>query len=558
MTSFLTALRRRKHLLAPLRALHYQFWRATRVSGIAQITPELRDLARIVRRSPKGELDAPARGRRILIFTFRSWNTHAVADALLGHALRRRGADVRFFICGGRLPICDASTYKTSPPMPCNTCAPYVSRLIATLRLPFEEMRDFITPGERLDIERQIADLTPEQLEPFVFDDLPLGKLVRPSVQWFMLSGSPSFDREMQETFRRFLVSGAIMSRVGGRMLDRLNPEVVYMLNGIFFAERIVIEHARRRGIRFVTHEGGFMPSTQVFANDGFAPHHNVDDVWARYASHALTDDENRLLQKYLDDRTGGRRDVSQYYPSIESDSATVARTLDLDPGKPLVTLFTNVDWDTACFAAGSAFESMEHWLEHTIRYFAAHPERQLVIRVHPAEIRLRLLEPRVGVIEMVKRHFEQLPTNVRLVPPDSNLSSYALMELSSLGLVYTSTVGMEMALRGKPVISAGRGYYVNKGFTLDAQSPAEYDALLDRGHLVPLSPQQLELARRYASLFFFRHHIAFPFITSRDGRIHFNFDDLAALRPGRNQYLDLVCDGILEGRPFVYEGALE
>jgi hypothetical protein len=550
-------LRRFRRVLGPLRVLHYHFWRATGVTGVSRAWPELRELSGIVRRSAADDVLPPAAGGpRVLFFTFRAWHTHVLADALIAQAVRQRGADVQFFTCGGRLPVCDIAAHTLAPPMPCNTCAPYITRVLRTLRLPFHEMHDFISPAEREAITREVLALAPADFEGFTFDGLPLGQLVRPSLQWFLLSGTPPPDRETEETYRKFLISGAILVRVTARMLDRIQPGKLYLLNGIFFAERIAIEQARRRGIPFITHEGGFMPDSHVYTHDGFAPYYDLGDAWDEYAQRPLTESESQRLDTYLGERARGQRDVSMYYPSIESDAAAVAQQLGLDRSRPVVSLFTNLDWDTAAFAAGSAFASMEQWLEHTIRHFAARPDAQLVIRVHPAEMRLRFLGPREGVVAVLGRIFPALPPNVVVIPPESNVSSYALMELSDFGLVYTSTTGMEMALRGKTVITAGRAYYVGKGFTLDASTPAEYDQLLAQG-ATPLTAGQLERARRYAALFFFRHHLRFPMTTAAQGRIRFNFSTLAALRPGREPLLDLLCDGVLHGRPFLYTGAL-
>jgi len=556
MTSFLSKLRKRKRLLEPFRTLHYRLWQISGISGIRGIRPEVRQLLDIARRSPaEGFATAPG-GPKILFFTFRSWNTHTVADVLTAHALRLRGADVRVFTCGGRLPVCDVTSHILAPPMPCNTCAPFVTSTVAALRLPCYESKDFITADERTEILRRVMALSPEEYESFEFEGLPIGRLVRASLQWFLLTGSPADDAEAREIYRSFLVSGATIARVAGRLLESFKPDRLVLLNGIFFAERIAIEHARRRGIPFITHEGGFMPDTQVFMRDGFAPHHDVSEFWPDYASRPLTATEARLLDAFLAERTSGKRDVSRYYPTIESDAEAIRRELGLDRDRPIVTVFTNVDWDTATFAARSAFANMEHWLQHTIRYFAGRPQDQLIIRIHPAEVRLPFLEPRQSVTTMVRRHFPELPPNVRLIDPTSSLSSYTLMSMSALGLVYTSTTGMEMALRGKPVVVAGRSYYSGKGFTFDAASPEHFEELIERALSTNLTNEQVELARRYAFLFFFRHHIPFPLTTTSTGsRIRFNFDSLDELRPGNVPFLDLVCDGILQERPFLYDG---
>ncbi len=558
MGSMQTLLRQYKDIQRPFRFLRYQFWNVTGVTQLAGYWPELGPLEAIARRSPPSEFMMREDGKRVLFFTFRYWNTHAVWDALLAHALRQRGAHVSFFTCGGRLPVCDAAPHTLAPPMPCDNCAPYLDRLLSTLRLPHQDARDFITSAERAEIRHVIANLRPGECEGFEYDGLPLGQLVRPSVYWFLLSGNPEYNEEFFDAYRKFLYSGVVIARAIGRRLDAHRPAVLYLLNGLFFAERIAIEQARRRGIEFVAHEGGFFPDTQVFARNGFASHYPVNDYWPRYAQRPLTPGEARRLDEYLAQRRRGQQDVSQYYPTIESDVAAIYRRLDLSQSSQVVTLYTNVDWDTACFAAGSIFASMDDWIEHTIRIVSNQNNTQLVIRIHPGEVRLPFLEPRVKVAEMIRRRFPQLPSNVRIVPPESDISSYTLMEFSALNLVYTSTVGLEMVLRQRPILSAGRGYYTEKGFTRELTGLEEYEALLARiGEIQPPTAQEVELARRYASMFFFRHHIPFPLTRTDAGRLSLLFDHLNALQPGREPMIDLLCDAILQGKPFLYEGDL-
>ena len=45
------------------------------------------------------------------------------------------------------------------------------------------------------------------------------------------------------------------------------------------------------------------------------------------------------------------------------------------------------------------------------------------------------------------------------------------LVETAGLGLVYTTTVGLEMAMSGVPVIVIGQTHYRGKGFSLDPDS---------------------------------------------------------------------------------------
>jgi len=130
-------------------------------------------------------------------------------------------------------------------------------------------------------------------------------------------------------------------------------------------------------------------------------------------------------------------------------------------------------------------------------------------------------------------------------------------MEAGDVGLVYTSTTGLEMALAGRPVIVAGRTHYRGKGFTLDVSSPDELlsalDAVLEGP--APTAPD-VELARRYAHFFFFRAPIRAPGVTEPlPGLARLSVRDLGDLRAGANEELDRICDGILRGIDFTTEG---
>jgi hypothetical protein len=153
----------------------------------------------------------------------------------------------------------------------------------------------------------------------------------------------------------------------------------------------------------------------------------------------------------------------------------------------------------------------MEVWIEKTVRYFASRPDVQLIIRVHPGE-RLIRGPSMMGVIE---RAAPDRPEHIHTIGPRDTTNSYDIMELASLGLVYTTTVGMEMAMRGVPVIVAGDTHYRRRGFTLDPSSWDEYFSILDDVLKDPaahrLTGDQIEAAWNYAYRFFFEYPFAFP-----------------------------------------------
>jgi hypothetical protein len=169
----------------------------------------------------------------------------------------------------------------------------------------------------------------------------------------------------------------------------------------------------------------------------------------------------------------------------------------------------------------------MADWLTKTVRHFAQRDDIQLVVRVHPGE----LLGAGHPSVEIVHSAIPELPPHVTVVPPESSVNTYDLIELANLGLVYTTTVGMEMAMNGIPVIVSGMTHYRQKGFTYDPETMPEYVSALDQLLRLPadyrLPQAQIELAWGYAYRFFFEYPFPFPWHL-----IHF-WDDVEARNMG-------------------------
>jgi capsule polysaccharide export protein KpsC/LpsZ len=107
------------------------------------------------------------------------------------------------------------------------------------------------------------------------------------------------------------------------------------------------------------------------------------------------------------------------------------------------------------------------------------------------------------------------IPENILLISADAEINTYDLIEIADLGLVYTTTVGMEMAMSGVPVIVIGQTHYRDKGFTLDPQT---WDAffelltdLLSSTDITRLTRREVDLAREYAYRFFFEYPQPYP-----------------------------------------------
>jgi hypothetical protein len=493
---------------------------------------------------------------RVLFMSWRGWSTHLAIETVLAHAVLRRGGAPIFAYCGGRLPICDVMPVDAAPPMPCHSCREYAAGSIRAAGFDSLALSDVLDVGATVRIARgRVQNLTSVS-DCAAYEDhgLPLGELVRISVAWFLSRGTLSDTAETIETYRSFLVSGMVVARGIRKILERTAAERVFMLNGTFFAESIMCAIATERGIPYSTYEKGYIPDSVVLTPEAPAPGLRVPDAsWQAARDTPLTNNEAEAIEAYLNQRRRGGGSLDSFWRDGTEDLDQIRSTLRLRPGRPLVVMFCNILWDSAVIGMDIAFPSMGTWVVEGIHWAETHPELDLVVRIHPAEVMLRNHPTREGMSDHIAEHFTVMPPNVRVVEASDPTSSYVLMDMASVGLVYTSTVGLELAAQGVPVVLAAQTHFRGRGFTLDLDDAASYWRAVDELIHVPPSvdtrAMTRELARRYAVLFFFRFHNVLNAI-HEEGRSRplIRVRTAHNLDPGLDDAMDRVVTGILEG----------
>ena len=511
--------------------------------GLRQVgrAPEQVRARRLASQAPVG-----GAGRRVMILTPRDWAAHVQWEGMIAQALRLRGAHVEFVTCGGGLEICDRVNTWEGPPLPCRSCTRYVHDSIDAHGFPLTTLREGWEGGED-DGWPELDEIPAGLLRAVKDGDLPLGDLVDIPVKWFLMGSQLDEDPLGPLTNRRFLRSARRVARGVSAALDRTRPDVVVLLNGLFLFEAVTMALCRQRGIDVVTYERGHVKETLVFRRDQAACLLDLADVWPRWREVPLTAAEEAELDAYLDVRRVGGRTIDRYWKHATFH----------EPGRPsegrLVSLFPNLTWDSAVIGQEVAFPSIQAWITAAVEAFAARRQHRLLIRIHPAEVKLPGKQSREPIASFIEQHFPVLPDNVVVVGADDPSSSYPIMAASDAGLVFTSTTGLELALQGKPVIVAGQTHYRHKGFTLDVADAASFEAALDRVLADPAAVRpDPTLARRYAYLFFFRDPIPSPGVEEHVlGLARITTRDLAELGPGQNPAVDRICDGILHGGDF-------
>ena len=435
--------------------------------------------------------EIPTRPRRVLVFGYLQWwLEHAVALALL---LRADGHRVDLAYLPQRRWQEDPTSFDLQRQNA------YLQQALAPLSA---EIRVFPLQSGA---ERLPADLT-QTLESLSHLDVQY-TFQREEIDW-------QSDREARALLALRRSRNRRLGSAAYRLLRRAHYDAVVIPNGSVLEFGALFRTVQSLGQLSVTYEFGERRQHLWLAQRAEVMRLPTQALWkARGVDPLESEQRDRLEQLFQARRSGRSWDhfSRQWQRGISTGAQVASQRLGLDPDRPVVLLCTNVVGDSLALDRQVFTRGMSDWLVETVQMLAGRASVQLIVRVHPGEI-LGAGHPSA---QLVRSALPELPAHITLVPPDSQVNTYDLIELAQLGLVYTTTVGLEMAMFGVPVIVAGNTHYRDKGFTHDPQTMGEYrrqvDELLRELPVRRLPHAQVELAWQYAYRFFFEYPFPYP-----------------------------------------------
>ncbi|MGH7380672.1 MAG: capsule biosynthesis protein [Candidatus Methylomirabilales bacterium] len=363
-----------------------------------------------------------------------------------------------------------------------------------------------------------------------------------------------------EAVLRRYFNASLLTAFASHRLMNTISFTCVCAIDGLYVPIGSIGEVAREQKVRVVNWNAAYRKQSFVFSHHKSFHHTLLFEPTTYWENMTWTPEMEAEILNYVKSRWYGTHDWLSYVETPQDDVSAIAAKFGIDFSKPCIGMLTNIVWEGQVLYRGTAFRNMLEWALETIRYFSDRADLQLIVRVHPAEVRGTHLS-RQPIIDEIKQAFPTLPKNVFIIPPDSTISTYATMLKCDTVIIYGTQTGVELASMGIPVIVAGEAWIRNKGVTLDASSHEEYFKLLDRLPLKErLSEAVTQRARKYAYHFFFRRMgIPLPFMVPTSGWPPFKLElsGIDDLLPGRSVGLDVICNGILNGDEFIYPAEL-
>ena len=198
------------------------------------------------------------------------------------------------------------------------------------------------------------------------------------------------------------------------------------------------------------------------------------------------------------------------YSPAKTFDGPDLRQRLGLDRTRKLLVAYTSsMDEQLAGEAHRKAlgfkraqqpqpFKDQIEWLEALVNHVAGSDDLQLLVRVHPREGAGKGTSTASEHLQLLRNRFDRGFAHCRMIWPEDPTSSYDLAEAADLVLTSWSSIGLELARLGVPVLAStnGVGPYPLDDFMLWGPSPREYFARLRE--LLSRSPDLDVIVRAY------------------------------------------------------------
>ncbi|MCK4786469.1 MAG: class I SAM-dependent methyltransferase [Desulfobacteraceae bacterium] len=501
----------------------------------------------------------------VLIWELGGFPAILIKNAIFSCALNVRGYNTHFLICDGVPEACIQRSLDRNEKLEdwskqCPGCLARMKDMAAKYCVPYSLPGDYIAEGQK-QIFRQLSEqIAINEIINYKYLGVSVGALAWSSVNRYMkgyLVNVNELKEEDEKIYRKYLYAALVNTYIADAAIEKLKPVSILTSHGVYVDYNPPMSLAYLKGLNAVSWSSGFSNHCHYFTTakgiDKPGLRGITEREWEKRKNRPLTAGENKILDDIIHDRYFDNKALDLEIKSKPEDEITLREKLRINNNNPIVTLFAHVNWDAVFNLGNMLFDNANQWVIESIEKMSEIRDVNWIIRLHPGE---KYNGSLFTTGDLIRKEFENIPEHIKIIWNDSEVNSYGLYRLIDVGITIFGTVGAELPLFGKPVVSVGDARFSGKGFTIDAKSKEEYFSILENARdLKPLTDGQKELARRYAYSCFAQSQVPLNIMNKKEG--HWGNIDLTRLEellPGNDPILDKTCEGIIHGKDVILD----
>lgn len=446
---------------------------------------------------------------KILVYSF--W-AQGYQEACQLEAAKRyliNGDDVLFVTCGSKVGFCNENVLGCG--IACNICQKAQIRRAKKLcdkSLDIRCINDYITQ-EIIDYsEKQRFEYTSlDELKDVVFEGVEIGYGAISSYVTYTRNIEPDINKV--RTYLDALLKMQIKTTLAfNKILEKFNPNTVVFHNGRFAHYKPIYSLCVLNNINFICTES-------ITASDGSI---QIDNI-CNNIPHDFVCRGQMFKDFYEKNANDAKREqVARSFFENRRNAIFAGDTIyvkDQKKGKmpdgwkkdvENIVIFNSSEDEF--FAIGSKyrnvalFKSQLEGITAIMEHYKNDPSKHFTLRVHP-HLKGLPYHYHMGLYNLSYH-------NLNVIPADSDVSSYSLMDAADKVITFGSTMGIESAYWKKPSISIGFAFYRTLGAVYTPSTIEELWKLIDNKKLEPIEQRR---CLPYGYFYMSNRHESFKYI---------------------------------------------
>ena len=381
--------------------------------------------------------------------------------------LKQSGHDVKVIICD-ELPYTEKEIVGLAPLRSYKRCYERTKRYCKAYGVSYLRISDFLSNQNRKEAY-QLSQQSFKDIKNYKKNNINIWDYAKRNHSHYF-KGDIKPKGEYESIFRKAFESAYLIETAFSKILSKYVDYEIVSANGKYLQTGIPIELNKNLGNSFYTYEVFRQGNGVIVDKNRCSMEQNMDDVWEELKSSKLSaEDRNKLYRSFdMQQKSINLEDKLWDENRIDNEKEIIS-LLGIDLRKKIIACYPNVFWDSVHMGLDSVSKDLTSWLKDMIDFVKDKDEFQLIIRTHPAELKAESnIQSKFTISDSLNELFDKMPSNVIIVEPKSNVSSYSLANIANANIVWNGTIGLELALNGtKPIVIAD-AYYANKDFTID------------------------------------------------------------------------------------------
>jgi hypothetical protein len=419
---------------------------------------------------------------RVLFYSSYHATPHIETEMEVAKQLMSEGHEVFFLRCLRQLNICFANPDHTF--LGCKVCISKISRGYEKIGVPEKNVFSFPETEVNIDEvydEKKITNI--DELKKLTYKGWDLGLAIFSSLVSSVRDHQPDVNY-YKNFIKRGIKTAVFVYKSGSKLLDEIQPDIVYLFNGRFLEVRPFMRLCESKGIKFYTHERGGVLKNYLLREKG-SPHslklaaEEIKNLWGNGGK-----EKEDTGRNFFEDR---RKRVIQGWHSFTADQVYNKLPENFDVSKQNITMFNSSmdEFEGIAEFKNYIYKDDNDAIEKIVAAYQHDPSKHFNLRVHP---NLKNLDnTQTKQIDALSKKY----ANLTVIGATEDIDTYELMDKSDKIIVFGSTTGIEAVYWNKPVILTSTAFYESLNCLYKPSTHEEVLQLLNDPELKPFNQKE-------------------------------------------------------------------